>query len=147
MTHRFGIDGKIYSQTDGHQGGAGWNEIAGVEDVSLGLEDEEADLTTRDMPGFRAVVQGLRSWDVEFTIVWDPSEATFESLRAAYFGRTRIGLRVLDGEVGTSGSQGPQADYVITRFSRGEQRGDVMVANVMAKLTRSDDPPEWFEAP
>lgn len=146
MADRMGFDGFLYYNTSGSGGGGTWVELKGVEDVSLGMENAEADITTRDMRGYEAVRHGLRRWTVEVEIVWDPSIASFQAIRDAYLNKTVLGLRVLDGPTTTTGSQGPMADFVVLQFNRNEGQQNVMTVSVVMKLTRSTTAPSWFTA-
>ena len=51
---------------------------------------------------------------------------------------------VMDGDVGTSGSQGLRAEMSITGFSRSEALEEAMMVSVTAKPTYSANRPEWM---
>jgi len=137
-----GYDGYVYYNT-AYGGGGLWILADGIMDCRPAIEDSEADLTTRDMRGFEAMRSGLRKWDIEIDMVWDPTIATFVAFRNAYLNRTQIGVRVFDGPVATVGSQGPVANYSVMQMNRRETLGEVQMATALCKLAQSTTAPAW----
>lgn len=139
-----GMNGKTYYQTDGVSGSAGWVELSNIKDLTLNLEKGEADITTRANGGWRANAATLKDGTVEFQMLWDDADAGFTAIKNAYFNDTHIGLTVLDGPIGTSGSQGLRADFVVQNMSRDENLEEAMMVNVTLKPTYIDTAAAWY---
>jgi len=147
MATVLGMDAKAYYQTDGVSGSAGWVELANVQDITLNLETGEADITTRANNGWRAYAATLKEGSFETTMKWDPDDPAFAAIQNAFFNNTHIGMTILDGPIGTSGSQGLRADMVITNFSRNEPLEEAVTVNVTFKPTYIDTATEWHTVP
>lgn len=148
MAERRGDQAYLYYKAGNWDGTSTFTgEIAGVMSCTPIIEDTEAGFNTRDMRGFEAFDQGIRRWHLDCELVWDPTIVSFQAVRDAYLNRTTIALGILDGPVGTSGSQGPGGTYVVTRFSRVEEHGEVMKAEVSFRMTRHTTPPAWITIP
>jgi hypothetical protein len=143
MAIRLGMEAKLYYKVGGVGGAGAWTELTNVKDVTLNLEAGEADVTTRGNAGWRATVATLREGSVEFEMVWDTADAGFTALKDAYFNNSKIGLAVMDGAIATPGSQGLQADFSITNFSRKEALEEAIMVSVTAKPTYSTTAPAW----
>ena len=143
MAIRLGMDAKLYFKTGGVGGGGAWTELTNVKDVTLNLETGEADVTTRGNAGWRATVGTLKEGSIEFEMVWDTGDAGFTAIKNAYFNNTLIGFAVMDGGILTAGSQGLQADFSITNFSRKEALEEALTVSVTAKPTYSTTAPAW----
>lgn len=76
-------------------------------------------------------------------MVWDTGDAGFTAIKNAYFINTKIGFAVMDGDITASGSQGLQADFSITNFSRKEALEEALAVSVTAKPTYSTTAPQW----
>lgn len=143
MAIRLGMEAKLYYKIGGVGGAGSWEELTNVKDVTLNLEAGEADVTTRGNAGWRATVATLREGSIEFEMVWDTADAGFSAIKDAYFTNAKIGFAVMDGDIGTAGSQGLQADFSITNFSRKEALEEAIMVSVTAKPTYSTTAPEW----
>ncbi|MCP4594505.1 MAG: hypothetical protein GY842_27555 [bacterium] len=143
MAIKLGMEAKLFYQTDGVGGTAGWNELTNVRDVTLSLETGEADVTTRANQGWRATAATLKEANVEWEMVWDTADAGFTAVKDAFFNNQAIGLRVLDGDAG----QGLEADFSITNFSRNEALEEAITVSVTAKVTYSTTAPAWVTNP
>lgn len=134
-----GYEGKLYYKVGGIAGGGSWTELTNVRDVTINSEDTEVDVTTRASGGHRAVVQGLRTYTIEFEMVWDTSDTGFNALRDAFLNRTAIGIKAFELAAG----QGPQFDGVVLTMTRNEPLDDVDTASITVKPTRSATAPSW----
>lgn len=142
MSEVFGLDAKLYYKVGGQGGGGSWNELDNAKDVTLNVEKEEADLTTRKAQGWRQIVGKLKNGSIEWDMVWDTADAGFQAIKNAFFNDEPIGLQVLDGPL-ASGGQGLQADFEIMQFSRNEPLAEALTVSVTAKPRYSDTPPQW----
>lgn len=143
MAIRLGMDAKLYYKVGGVGGSGSWQELVNVKDVTLNLETGEADVTTRGNAGWRATVATLKEGSIEFEMVWDTGDAGFTAIKNAYFANAKIGFAVMDGDITVSGSQGLQADFSITNFSRKEALEEALTVSVTAKPTYSTTAPQW----
>jgi len=143
MAIKLGMHAKLYYKTGGVGGGGSWTELTNTKDVTLNLEAGEADVTTRANNGWRATVATLREGSVEWEMVWNTSDAGFTAIKNAYFNGTAIGLAVLDGDITNAASQGLEADFSITNFSRSEPLDEAITVSVTAKPTYSVTAPAW----
>jgi len=146
MGIRLGMDAKLYFDAAG-VGGGSWAELDNVRDLTLNLETGEADVTTRGNAGWRAIVATLKSGAVEWDMVWDTSDPAFSAIKDVYFNNTPIGFAIMDGDIATAGSQGLQADFSITNFSRNEPLEEAITVSVSAKPTYSTTAPAWVTVP
>lgn len=143
MSFKMGIDGKLYVCAAGIAGSPVWTEVDTAKDVTLNLADDAVDLTTRAGGGWKLTGQGLRDAGVEFSLPWDPDNAAFAILWAAFIGRDAVGVACMDGDITTSGSEGLWADMAVVSFTRDESMAGEMMANISIKPTRSDNAPAW----
>ncbi|MGE4157612.1 MAG: phage tail tube protein [Planctomycetota bacterium] len=143
MAIRLGMEAKLYYDPAGLGGVPSWTELTNVKDVTLNLETGEADVTTRGNAGWRATVGTLRDGSIEFEMVWDTADPGFTAIKDAYFNNAKIAFAVMDGDIGTPGSQGLQADFSITNFSRNEALEEAIMVSVTAKPTYSTVAPSW----
>lgn len=144
-TYRLGRNGKAYRNT-GSYASPSWSEMTNVRDVTLNLDTESADVATRadGLWGADAVVKLTASVDLE--MIWDPTDAAFTALLTAFLAASTIEFLILDGAVGTTGSQGLRATCNISKFSRPEPLNEAMKAMVGIKPTRATNPPAWYTA-
>lgn len=143
MAIRLGMDAKLYYKVGGVGGSGSWEELVNIKDVTLNLETGEADVTTRGNAGWRATVATLKEGSIEFEMVWDTGDAGFTAIKNAYFNNQKIGFAIMDGDITASGSQGLQADFSITNFSRKEALEEALTVSVTAKPTYSTTAPLW----
>ncbi len=143
MAIKLGMDAKLYFKAGGIGGAGAWTEMGNVKDVTLNLETGEADVTTRANGGWKATVGTLKEGSVEFEMVWDTADPGFAAIKDAYFSNGKIGLAVMDGLIEQAGSQGLQADFSITNFSRKEALEEAITVSVTAKPTYSTTAPQW----
>ncbi|MCC7409102.1 MAG: hypothetical protein IT442_13625 [Phycisphaeraceae bacterium] len=130
-----GMNAKLYFGT---AGATAATEMTNVRNVTLTLEAGEADVTTRANQGWRATAPTLRECTCEFEMVWDPADAGFTAIKDAFLAAGTVALKILDKANG----QGPDGDFSITSFSRGEQLEEAITVSVTAKLAAFRD---WIE--
>jgi len=136
MAIKLGMDCKMYYGT---AGASAATEMSNVRDVTLNLETAEADVTTRGNSGWRATVATLKEGSVEFEMIWDTDDVSFNAFKNAYFNKTAIAVKILDAE----GGSGLDADFVVSNFSRSEPLEEAVTASVTIKPTYSTRAPAW----
>ncbi len=139
MAHKLGIECKLYY---GAAGATANTLISNVRDVTLNLESDEVDLTTRASGGWKWIVQGLNDGSVEFEMVWDTADTAFTAVKSAWLNKTAMAFLILDREDG----EGLDADFAVTKISRSEPLADAVKASVTIKPTYSTRAPAWHEA-
>ena len=117
-------------------------EMGNVKDVTLSLEANEADVTTRANSGWRATAPTLRECTCEFNMIWKPGDAGFEAIKTAFLTAGTVALAVLTGAHNADGAEGPVGNWSITNFSREEPLEDAVTVSVTAKLAAFG---EWFK--
>ncbi len=143
MSLKLGMSAKLYFKTGGVAAAGAWTELTNVKDVTLSLETGEADVTTRANAGWKATVATLKEGSVEWEMIWNTGDSGFSAVKTAFFSNAAIGLAIMDGDVTASGSQGLQADFSITQFSREEPLEEAIKVKVQAKVTYSTTTPTW----
>ena len=131
-----GMNAKLYF---GSAGEIATSEIDNAIDVTLSLEADSADVTTRGNKGWKAEVATLKTCGVEWEMLWKPSDPAFQAIRNAFLTSSQVSLLVLDRADG----EGPDADFSITNFSRPEPLAEGIKVSVSAKVAAWR---EWHEA-
>jgi hypothetical protein len=149
MAVKLGSEAKLYFCAAGIGETPEWTEITNVKDLTLNVEQGEADVSTRGAGGWKATIGTLKDAVIEWEMVWDTADEGFEAVRDAFFGGTLLGLAVMDGDIEEAGSEGLWADCAILKFDRSEALEEAITVSVTAKPTYSANPPEWktIEAP
>ena len=146
MGIRRGMDGKLYRNT-GTYALPSWEEIGNVKDLTLNLEQGEADVTVRANAGWRATIGTLKDGSIEFSMIWDTGDPGFTAIKDAWFNNTPIEMAVLDGPVDEPGSEGLRATFSVIKFGREENLEEAMMVPVSLKPSYAANPPEWMVVP
>lgn len=146
MALRLGLDCKLYINTDESYVSPVWSELTNCRDVTLTLEKNDADVTTRGNNGWRAVVGVLKDATIEFEMVWDTEDANFEIIRDAFLNDDSVEVAAMDGAIEDPGSEGFRAECTVTTFSRNEPLEEAVTVSVTLRPTYApDNPPQWME--
>lgn len=155
MPHVLAENAKLYRNTGTYQS-PNWNLIPNVKDLTLNLEKDETDVTTRASGGFKEFVDGLIDATIEFNMLWDSSDADFTAIQGAFFAKTAVEFLVLDGAVvqeqngpAVTGNQGLRAVCMIKSFSRSETLGEALMVDVTVRPVKNaappaGGPPSWY---
>lgn len=143
MGQKLGMDAKLYRNSGTYELPT-WVEIANVKDVTLNLEKNEADVTTRANNGWRATVGTLKDGSLDLEMLWDTDDAGFTAIKDAYFNGTSVEMAVMDGAIATVGTQGLRATMAVTNFSRNEPLEEAITVSVTVKPTYAENAPEWM---
>jgi len=141
-----GVNAKLYRNT-ATWASPSWDEITNVRDLTLNCEKGEADVTVRGGNGWRQTVGTLKDGSLEFSMVWDNSDADFTAIKNAFFNDTSIELLALDGSATPASGvtvQGLHADFAVTNFTRNEGLEEALTVDVTLKPTYSSNAPEWY---
>lgn len=124
-----------------------WTEILPIKDLTLPQTDDDAESSSREGGGSKESEPGLRDNGVEYDMVYNQSDSAFAAHQTAYLARTTIELLVLDGLQSTSGSQGLRVTTKVSKFTRKEDLGGVVMTEVSAKPAKNANAaPAWYTA-
>ena len=118
-------------------------EMPNVRDLTLNLSKGEADATTRGGNGWKTILAALKEGSIEFEMIWDTTDTSFQAFFNAWLTDTNIAVASLDGDKATVGSQGLWADFVVTGFSKKEPLAEVQAVSVTIKPAYSTVAPQW----
>lgn len=146
MALRLGFQGKGYLNT-GTYASPTWSEIGNIKDLSISLERNTADVTTRSANGWRLTVGVLADGRVEFQMVWDTEDTNFTAIKNAFFNNTTIDCWFVDGDASSSGYEGLRAIFSVTNFSRSENLEESYMVDVTLQPTYNTANSGSFVAP
>ena len=112
-----GWQGNLYI---GDPGGAANVKVPNVLGLSLPMEHGESPLTPRDAGGFEMTEVGLTRASIEGSLPYEPGEAVYDRLAAAFAAKTPISVEVLD----STEKYGFLGDYLVTQWQRDEPQGE-----------------------
>jgi len=139
MATRRGMDAKLFVEMATND----FQEVTTVRNVTIAIEDAEADATARGNLGWRVMLQTLRSLSVEVETIWDIESAQLMRLVAAFRDRVPVRVRVLDD---TNGA-GVEFLAVVTTMRRQEPLEEVVTATLTLKPAPSPTAPRWIGLP
>lgn len=143
-TPKLSEDAKLYINT-GTYGSPTWSLICNVKDLTLSMENGEIDVTTRCGAGFREYVAGLTDVTIDFSMIYDPTDARWEDLRAAFFDKTAEEFLVLDGANNVVGTEGLRLHAFVKSFTRNETLGEALMTDVSLRPTaNANAAPSWY---
>ena len=117
-------------------------EITNARDVTFSGDGATADVSTRGGGKFRQQVATLNDAEVEFEMVYDPADAAFTFLRAAWLAGTVFGLAILDGASDVDGTQGIWMDAVVSGFEWSQELEEAGKIPITLSNTRTAVPLE-----
>ena len=132
------LDAKTYYGTAGSTATV---VIDNIENLTLAMTKQEANVSTRGADGWETFKATLKSGNVDFNMMWDTADPAFTAIQEAFMGNFEMAFLILDKE----GGQGLDADFTITNFTRNEQLVDVLRVDVSIKLAYVTRAPEWVE--
>jgi hypothetical protein len=138
-----GYNAKLYRNT-GTYASPTWSEMTNVKDLTLNMDLDEADVTTRASGGWKANVATLLDGSIEFEMVYDPTDANFTAVQTAFFSRSAVEFAAMDGPIATAGSQGLRATCMVKQFSVEEKLAEALTVKVTIKPTYAANPPSWY---
>jgi len=141
VTVKYAIDAKLFYCAAGIGASPTWTELAIVKDVTLTMEKNEFDVSTRANGGWKAAAGGMKEASIEFEMLWDPSNAGFVAVESAFIANTPIGIACMDGAI--AGGRGLWADMAVLGFTRNEKLEEGITATVKMKPTYSANPPQY----
>jgi len=147
MPHVLSENAKLFRNT-GTFASPTWDEITLVKDLSISLDKDETDVTTRGSGGFKEFVDGMIDASLEFSMLYDDTDTDFTALRTAFFAKTNVEVLVLDGAAtgdGSTGNQGLRARMMVKSMTRNENLGEALMMDfTLRPVKNADGPPTWF---
>lgn len=138
---------KAYRNT-GTYGAPVWNEVPNIKDLSVDISTAEADVSTRGNAGWRATVAAQNDATATWNMVYDTTDADFVAFKDAIINKTSIELLFLDGPVGTTGSQGLRARWMLTSTRLDQGLETAVMVDITARPTyNTDAAPAWYTVP
>lgn len=128
-----GIDCKLYVNT-GTYASPTWVEVVDAKDVNIPDTRAEGDSSVRGM-NMSSVTPGQRTVQITFDMRYDNDAAAYEAIKAAYDGRTVMGVLATDGPRATAGVEGFRLDTYVTGLTKNEPMNDVKTASVVLSGT------------
>lgn len=134
-----GRDAKLYA---GAAGSTPSTEIKDVKDLSISLNQDEVDVTTRTAAGWKATAGGLREAEISFDLLVAKSSTEGKLFLNAYKGgeggiASYLALKIIDAVA--DGIFSFEADCLITECSMEQNLEDAIKFSVKAKPTVYDD--------
>jgi hypothetical protein len=146
MAHVLSQNAKLYRNT-GTYAVPVWDLIGNVKDLTLSLEKDETDVTTRASGGWKEFVDGMKDATVEFGMLWDTGDADFDAFQGAFINNTSVEVLVLDGLAATAGSEGLRATMMVKSFTRNENLGEALMVDVSLRpVKNANSAPVWYTA-
>lgn len=118
--------------------------LSGVQDYSVEPVDDMANASARGSR-FKKKQPAMREWKVVGTILKVTGGTAYETLRDAYLNGTTLHLIALDGPKATVGSEGPNADWYVSKFTRAGEIEGLVVYAFELELAFSANEPTWYE--
>ena len=138
-----GLDAKAYRNT-GTYGSTSWDEITNLQDVTVNLTKDTADVTTRGGNGWKQEVGTLKNASISFSMIWANGDADFVAFRDAFLNGTLIDCAIMDGDITTTDNQGIRAEWSVNSFTRNESLADAITVDVDMSPGKSTNAPVWF---
>lgn len=148
MAIKLGLDAKLYIDDESSYVSPTWSLVDNCKDLTLSLEKNEADVTTRGNNGWRAMVSVLKDATIEFKMIWDTEDDNFTLIQQAFlassFPANSINVAVMDGDITTPGSQGLRSMMIVSSFTRNEPLEEALTVDVKLRPAYfPSDPTEW----
>lgn len=152
MPVRLGLDCKLFRNSSTWASPT-FVEIEDVKDVTITLEKNAAEVTTRANNGWKATRAALKDATVEFDYIVNPDRADsvtdFEFLRDAWLNDSNVELWAADGpsDGGDTGevTQGLRAWFNVMDMTQKQSLEDAQVFSFKCKPTLGANAPEWKE--
>ncbi len=127
---KIGLECKAYFDAAGVGGGT-WALLDEVIDVSKSTTKNMAKKKTRASK-WELHRAGQRNQEIEIVYLYEPANAGYMALEAAFLNDTRVGLALMDALIATVGTKGWQGDYEISEMSDPEPLEEFMAVTFKA---------------
>ena len=125
-----GKDFKLYRNTDDpYDNSPTWSLVTNVRDLTRNREKDLADASIRGS-SYHLQVATLKTFGIDFQMVYDPADTDVIAFEAAYEDDTDIEMLILDGSIDTAGSKGIRFQGQVSKFTVNEALADVGLVDV-----------------
>lgn len=100
------------------------SEETRIKDLTLNLERDDADATTRADEGWENIEPGQGRWGAEFDIVNTTGDTAYAALRAAFIAGTQVTTSVADDD-----GESVVGECSVMRFTRNEPLNGVVTTS------------------
>jgi len=125
---RLGLDGKLFVGTAGSQAAT---EFDAAKDVTVEMDKGSADTSRRKSGGWRSKKGTLKELAIEITVPNDSNDPNIATFRDAFMNNTGVSLWARDHASGN----GPDADFHVMKFGRGENLEDAQEYTIRCEAT------------
>jgi Phage tail tube protein len=138
-----GLNAQLYLAAGGSGGYTSGALVNNVKDLTLKIEKNTADVTTRGNNGWRATVGVLRDATVSWGMIYDNTDAAIILLVASFMANSsptnQVEAAILDPD-----HKGLEATFVVTSFTRNEPLEEALTVDVEMRPTYDPThPPQW----
>ena len=124
-----GFNGTLYIGTEDN-GATASDEICDAKDVTINLNGETFETSSRCTAPWKAFIAGWREWGVDFTLVHENNKDAIDAIEAAFLAGTTISVRLIDED-----GDGYYGNVIVTNFTREEPLADAMGRSVTMQGT------------
>lgn len=121
-TFGVGYSRKFY-RNSGTYGSPTWAEIENVQDLTLNDETTAAEASNRNS-AFKRYLPGLHDISIEFSSIYDATDADFEALLDAKRTRAVIDVAVMDGAINTNTNRGWRGECMVEQANENQPLDD-----------------------
>ena len=145
-----GKDGFAYlntaAQGAGFHGTPTWTLVDNIMDLDCDPEEMEMfKASIRCSGGINVYMATMEELGVKFKMMWIPTDPLCVAILAAFQARKGLDMVFLDGTItGEIGSQGPRADWLVSKFPRSEHLAEGMVIDIELKAGLTANAPSWL---
>jgi len=140
-----GLNAKLYRNT-GTYGSPTWVEVCLIGDLTLNIEKSEATISVR-CSGWELIRAVLKKASVDFKMMYNPGNSSFQAIRDAFNNNTRIEFAVMDGDItagATTLTQGLRATMEVMKFNIGQPLEGAQTVDVTLKPSYNSNLPSWY---
>jgi hypothetical protein len=112
-----------------------WNEVTNARDVTINMDKDEFDASTRGSGGWEATVMTLKKASVDFDILYLTGDANFTAFLGSYLNNTTLDMLAYDGPYNQAGCQGLRAPMQVSKCSRKEPLKEGLTSEISVKPT------------
>ena len=130
ISYKLGFEEKMYIGTASQ---APSTELKTVKDLTLTLQANKVDATSRQTGAYKIYIPGMIDASVDFTLNIDSNDTNLATLRSAYFGRTAVAVKIELGD-----GYYFQADMIVEEFTNKQETEGIATYTVKLAPTVVD---------
>ena len=130
ISYKLGFEYKMYLGTAST---APTTELKTVKDLTVTLQANKVDATSRQTGAFKVYIPGMIDASVDFTLNIDSEDTNLATLRSAYFGRSAVAIKIELGD-----GYAFQSDMIVEEFTNKQETEDIATYTVKLAPTIVD---------